>query len=35
MENTDQLARPGRSTSNGEPPGTTGGTPVNVDPQVM
>ena len=34
-ENTDQLARPGQSTSSGEPPGTAGGTAVDVDPQVM
>jgi hypothetical protein len=35
MEKTDQLARPGLSTSSGEPPGTTGGTAVDVDPKVM
>jgi hypothetical protein len=29
------LARPGQSTSSGEPAGTTGGTAVDVDPQVM
>ena len=35
LANTDQLVRPGQSTSSGMSAGTTGGTAVDVDPQVM
>ena len=35
LANGDQLVRPGQSTSSGEPAGTTGGTALDVDPQVM
>jgi len=35
LANTDQSARPSQSTSCGKPPGTTGGTAMDVDPQVL
>lgn len=35
LANTDQLVRPGQSTSSGKPAGTAGGTAVDVDPQVI
>ena len=34
LANSDQLVRPGQSTSSSEPAGTTGGTAVDVDPQA-
>ena len=35
LANTDQLVRPGQSATSGKPAGATGGTAVDVDPQVM
>ncbi len=34
LATSDQLVRPGQSTSSGKPAGAVGGTAVNVDPQV-
>jgi hypothetical protein len=34
LATSDQLVRQGQSTSSGKPAGTTGGTAVDIDPQV-